>query len=260
VRFNSRLFVVLAAHILFIGTIIASVQPSSVYAGEVRVAVAANFADTAKEIGELFEAASEHTTVLSVGSTGQIYAQISQGAPFDVFMAADQTRPIRTELEGYAVSGTRFTYAVGRLVLFSADTNSVRGKATLTDGVFNKLAIANPVTAPYGAAALDVMKALGVHASLEGKLVRGNTIAQTYQFVASGNAELGFVALSQVNRHREGSRWIVPEFLHARIAQDAVLLTPGKNRDAARAFMVFLKGPAARAVIEKFGYGAAKSP
>ena len=136
----------------------------------------------------------------------------------------------------------------------------MRGKATLNDRVFNKLAIANPATAPYGAAALDVMKALGVHARLEKKIVQGNTIAQTYQFVASGNAELGFVALSQVNRHRMGSRWIVPETLHSRIAQDAVLLTPGKDNNAARAFMTFLKGPAARAVIEKFGYGAAESP
>ncbi len=225
-------------------------------AGETRVAVAANFAAAAGEIGALFERQTGHRALLSFGSTGQLYAQISQGAPFDVFLAADQVRPEKAVAEGFAVPASRFTYATGRLVLFSPDEARVRGAATLRGGDFAKIAVANPTTAPYGAAAVQTMRALGVYDALARKIVFGSNVAQAYQFVETGNAEVGFVALSQVARHAGGSRWIVPDDLHAPIAQDAVLLERGAHDEAARAFLDFLKGPAARAVLEAYGYRA----
>jgi molybdate transport system substrate-binding protein len=225
-------------------------------AGETRIAVAANFTDAAREIGALFDATSGHRAVFSFGSTGQLYAQIGQGAPFDAFVAADRDRPQKAVDDGLAVPGSRFTYATGRLALYSRQPGLVAGPQVLTDANVTRLAIANPATAPYGAAAVDVMQALGVFDVLGPKLVRGNNVAQTFQFVATGNAELGFVALSQIAGRTGGSRWIVPEDLHAPIAQDAVLLTHGAGNDAARAFLAFLRGPAARAVKEKYGYGA----
>jgi molybdate transport system substrate-binding protein len=225
-------------------------------AAEIRVAVAANFVEPVKEIGALFTKATGHQAVFSSGATGQLYTQITQDAPFEVFLAADQATPQQAIDEGFAVAGTRFTYATGRLALFSKDPALVKGEAALTEGRFAKLAIANPATAPYGAAAVEAMKALGVHDALAPKLVQGNNIAQTYQFVETGNAELGFVALSQIVRHAEGSRWLVPDSLHAPIAQDAVLLKRGADSEAARAFLAFFKGPEGRAVVEKFGYGS----
>ena len=227
----------------------------SVWAGETRVAVAANFTGAAAEIGVRFEQTTEHKAVYSFGSTGQLYAQITQGAPFDVFLAADQARPRKAVEEGFAVPGSRFTYAVGRLVLFSKDSTLLEGEDTLRQSRFTKLAIANPVTAPYGAAAVEIMKALGVYDSLVMKLVRGNNMAQVYQFVETGNAEIGFVALSQVVKHDEGSRWLVPGNLHAAIRQDAVLLKPGSDNPAARAFVAFLAGPESLAIMERYGYG-----
>ncbi len=221
-------------------------------AGETRIAVAANFTTTAKMIGTAFERASGHKPIFSFGSTGQLYAQISQGAPYDVFLSADRLRAERAVTEGFAVPGSRFAYATGRIVLFSRDKGFVHGNETLTN--VGKIAIANPKTAPYGAAAVETMKALGVYERLEANLVRGNNIAQTYQFVYTGNAELGFVALSQVADHDEGSRWIVPDRLHSPITQDAVLLKRGAENAAAWAFLSFLKGPEARAIIEKHGY------
>jgi len=225
-------------------------------AAEIRVAVAANFVEPVKEIGALFTKATGHQAVFSSGATGQLYTQLTQDAPFEVFLAADQATPQKAIDEGFAVAGTRFTYATGRLALFSKDPALVKGEAALTEGRFAKLAIANPATAPYGAAAVEAMKALGVHDALAPKLVQGNNIAQTYQFVETGNAELGFVALSQIVRHAEGSRWLVPDSLHAPIAQDAVLLKRGADSEAARAFLAFLRGPEGRAVVEKFGYGS----
>ncbi len=225
-------------------------------AAEIRVAVAANFIEPVKEIGALFTKATGHQAVFSSGATGQLYTQITQDAPFEVFLAADQATPQQAIDEGFAVAGTRFTYATGRLALFSKDPALVKGEAALTEGRFAKLAIANPATAPYGAAAVEAMKALGVHDAFAPKLVQGNNIAQTYQFVETGNAELGFVALSQIVRHAEGSRWLVPDSLHAPIAQDAVLLKRGADSEAARAFLAFFKGPEGRAVVEKFGYGS----
>lgn len=227
----------------------------SAVAAEIRVAVAANFIEPAKEIGALFAKATGHHAVFSSGATGQLLAQITQDAPFEVFLAADQATPQKSIDEGFAVAGTRFTYATGRLALFSKDPALVQGEATLREGRFSKLAIGNPATAPYGAAAVEAMKALGVYDALASRLVQGNNIAQAYQFVETGNAELGFVALSQIVRHTDGSRWLVPGSLHAPIAQDAVLLKRGADSAAARAFLAFLRGPEARVVLERFGYG-----
>jgi len=224
-------------------------------ADEVRVAVAANFTQAAKEIGALYETASGNRVLFSFGSTGQLFTQISQGAPFEALLAGDRARPRRAVEEGLAVEGSRFTYATGRIVLFSYDDELVEGQETLKEGRFAKLAIANPATAPYGAAAVQAMRALGLYEALKPKLVQGNNVAQAYQFVASGNAELGFVALAQVAGHEQGSRWIAPETLHAPIAQDAVLLSRGAESEAARAFLAFLRGPRARAVKQKYGYG-----
>lgn len=219
------------------------------------VAVAANFTDAAKELWALFEQESDHRVVFSFGSTGQLYAQISQGAPFDVFLSADNVRTKTAIQAGFAVEGTDFTYATGRIVLYSSESSLVTGEDTLRKGAFQRLAIASPAAAPYGAAAVETMKALGVYDMLAPRIVQGQSITQTYQFVATGNAELGFVALSQVVGNSRGSRWLVPENLHAPIAQDAVLLKHGENNPAAREFLSFLRGPKARAVIERFGYG-----
>jgi molybdate transport system substrate-binding protein len=225
-------------------------------AGEAKVAVAANFTDAAKEIGALFTEQTGHIVRFSFGSTGQLFTQIAQGAPFEAFLAADQARSERAVAEGLAVAGSRFTYATGKIVLYSTDAALVTGAETLSGSAFAKVAIANPVTAPYGTAAVEAMTALGVHDALTDRIVQGTNIAQTYQFVATGNAELGFVALSQVANRADGSRWIVPEDLYAPIAQDAVLLTRGADNAAAVAFLAFLRGPEARAVKERYGYGA----
>ena len=226
----------------------------SAYADEVRAAVAANFALAAQEIGELFADATGHEALLSFGSSGQLYAQITQGAPFDVFLAADRSYPRRAVEDGHAVADSLFTYATGRLVLFSVDPGRVAGRASLAEGEFRRLAIANPELAPYGAAAVEVLTALGLADRLRPRLVRGNNVAQTYQFVITGNAELGFVALAQVIAHEHGSRWIVPRELHSPIAQDAVLLRGGSDSEAAAAFLAFLRGPAAALVLARYGY------
>ncbi|WP_424933101.1 molybdate ABC transporter substrate-binding protein [Amaricoccus macauensis] len=224
-------------------------------AGEVHVAVAANFTEPAREIASAFEELTGHETILSFGSTGQLYAQISQGAPFDVFLAADQERPRRAIAEGYAVKGTNFTYALGALVLWSADGSRASDAAALEAGDFHRLAIANPVTAPYGTAAMQVLDALGLVEELEPKLVRGNNIAQTFQFVETGNAELGFVAASQLAGRQASSGWVIDPALYDPIRQDAVLLLEGDETEAARKFLTFLQGAEAAAIIERFGYG-----
>jgi len=224
-------------------------------AQRVRVAVAANFTAAAREIGVLFEQVTGHETSYSFGSTGQLYAQITQGAPFDIFLAADRARPEKAVATDLAVAGSRFTYATGRLVLFSKDRSLVTDETTLRNPGITRIAVANPTTSPYGAAAVAVLQALEVYATLAPRLVHGNNIAQTYQFVATGNAELGFVALSQIAPHNEGSRWLVPDRLHPPLAQDAVLLRRGVDNRAAREFMAFLKGPAAAAVKMRYGYG-----
>lgn len=224
-------------------------------AGETTVAVAANFSATANEIATAFHHATGHRARYSFGATGLLYTQIAQDAPFDVFLAADQTRPKMAEDAGLSVLGSRFTYAIGHLVLWSAGPNRIDGtNAVLMHGDFQHLAMANPDTAPYGAAAVEVLNALGLLESLKAKLVVGKSAGQTYQFVATGNAELGFVARSQVASVESGSVWVVPQALYTPIRQDAVLLRNGANNAAALAFVDFLKSPDALAIIEKYGY------
>jgi molybdate transport system substrate-binding protein len=224
-------------------------------AAQTNVAVAANFTDAAQEIAEAFKAKTGHEAILSFGSTGQLYTQITQEAPFQAFLSADAERPALAVEEGLAVLGSQFTYAIGTLVLWSQDPNLVQGEGTLKSGDFTKIAIANPEAGPYGAAAVQAMQSLGVYDQLRPKIVQGNNISQTFQFVETGNAELGFIALAQVARNDEGSRWVVPEDLHNPIKQDAVLLTKGADSEAALAFLKFLQSPAAVAIIQKFGYG-----
>lgn len=240
---------------VFVVVVTMEFSPKDLSAGEVRAAVAANFTDAAKKIAALFEASTGHKVVYSFGSTGQLYMQIAQEAPFDVFLAADQARPQKAVEDGIAIAASLFTYATGRIVLFSKDHDLIKGKDILKQGNFSKIAIANPAIAPYGAAAVETMKALGVYDRLKRKIVQGNNIAQTYQFVDTGNAELGFVALSQIAGTDVGSRWVVPASLYKIIAQDAVLLKKSAGNEAARAFLAFLRGPEARAIKEKFGYG-----
>lgn len=226
-------------------------------AAETTVAVAANFTGAATEIAALFTAETGHGAVLSFGASGQFYAQITQGAPFQVFLSADADRPAKLVAEGLGVEGSVFTYAIGELVLWSADPSLVTGPDTLTNGHFDKIAIANPESAPYGRAALQTMEKLGLREALAPKLVQGTNISQTLQFVETGNAELGFVALSQVAAKPEGSRWVVPGDLHDPILQDAVLLQTGAGNEAAAAFLDFLRGPQAAGVIERYGYAIA---
>jgi len=224
-------------------------------AAETKVAVAANFTEPAKAIAARFKARTGHEASLSFGASGQFYAQIANGAPFEVLLSADRERPEKAEAEGLGVAGSRFTYAVGRLVLYSKTPGLVDGRgAVLKGGRFAKIAIADPKTAPYGTAALETMRKRGVYEALRPRLVQGASIAQTYQFVDTGAAELGFVALSQVATVKGGSRWVVPAADHAPIDQQAVLLKAGSGSVAARAFMAFLKGPEARAIIRRYGY------
>ena len=227
---------------------------TSVPAAETNVAVAANFTEPAKEIAAAFKAKTGHDAVLSFGASGQFYTQITQGAPFQVLLSADDARPKQLADDGLAVPDTRFTYAIGKLVLWSKTPGFVTGEATLKTTTFAKLSICNPVAAPYGAAAVETMKSLKVLEQLQPKLVEGATITQAYQFVETGNAELGFVALSQLAGPDIGSRWLVPQELYSPIRQDAVLLKSGLSNEAATGFISFLRSPEARAIIQKYGY------
>lgn len=223
-------------------------------AAQVHVAVAANFTDAAREIAAGFTRATGHDAVLSFGSSAQLLAQIGQAAPFQVFLSADEERPARAVADGLAVADSRFTYAIGKLVLWSRDPALVKGPETLAANAFGKLAIANPAAAPYGVAAIEALAALGIHDAVKSKIVMGNSIAQAFQFIDTANAELGFVALSQVVGRPDGSRWLVDQKLYKPIRQDAVLLKTGAASEAARAFMAYLKGPEAKAVIARYGY------
>jgi molybdate transport system substrate-binding protein len=223
-------------------------------AGQTNVAVAANFTEPAKEIAKLFKAKTGHEAIPSFGASGAFFAQIANDAPFQVFLSADAERPKAAVDKGYAVPGSEFTYAIGKLVLWSKVVDVTKGDEALKAGAFSTLSIANPNAAPYGAASIETMKALGVYDSLAAKIVQGESIAQAFQFVDTKNAEVGFVALSQLKAVTEGSRWVVPQNLYTPIRQDAVLLKKGENDEASKAFLIFLKGPEARAVIEKFGY------
>lgn len=233
---------------------------SAAWGDDTTVAVAANFTEPATEIAKLFTEKTGHTATLSFGASGQFYTQITQGAPFEVFLSADATRPAKAVEEGFGVPGSVFTYAIGTLVLWSRDPALVAGPETLKNPKFDHIAIADPKAAPYGAAAVEALKTLGVYDALAPKIVQGSTITQALQFVETGNAALGFVALAQVIRSEGGSRWEVPGDLHAPIRQDAVLLKTGADNPAARAFLEFLKGPEARAVITSFGYAFAQTP
>jgi molybdate transport system substrate-binding protein len=224
-------------------------------AAETQVAVAANFTEPAKEIAAAFTKAIGDTAVLSFGSSGAFYTQMANGAPFEVFLSADADRPRKAEHDGLAVPGTRFTYAIGRLVLYSATAGVVDAKdAVLKTGSFAHLSIADPTAAPYGLAAMQTIAKLGLTGSLTPKIVKGNSITQAYQFVATGAAELGFVAQSQVVNVPGGSRWLVPATDHEPIDQEAVVLKTGAANPATAAFAKFLRGPEAVAIIKRYGY------
>ncbi|MBO9558602.1 MAG: molybdate ABC transporter substrate-binding protein [Caulobacter sp.] len=232
-----------------------SVCAGPALAADTQVAVAANFTEPAKEIAAAFKAKTGHTATLSFGSSGQFYTQMAHGAPYEVFLSADADRPKKAEDEGLAVAGTRYTYAFGRLVLYSKTPGLVDDKgAVLKSGKFEKLSIADPTAAPYGLAAVQTMRKLKVYDALTPKLVKGSSITQAYQYVATGNAEVGFVALSQVIAEPGGSRWLVPSADHAPIEQQAVLLKTGEKNPAARAFLTFLKSPTTVAIIKHYGY------
>lgn len=230
-----------------------------VHAGEVQVAVAANFAGPLTRIGEGFTSATGHVLKVSAGATGKFYTQIISGAPFEVLIAADDETPKKLVAEGQAVAGTNFTYAIGKLVLWSAQPGFVDDQgAVLASDKVKHVAIANPKVAPYGAAAIEVIKARGLGETLTPKLVTAESIAQAYQFVATGNAELGFVALSQVavpGKQAAGSYWIVPSNLYGEIRQDVVLLKAGASNPAAKALLDYLKSEPAKKLIREFGYG-----
>ena len=233
--------------------------PITGYAETLRVAVAANFAAPMQKIASRFEQNSGHRLLLSLGSTGKLYAQIRNGAPFDMLLAADDKVPAMLEEDGNGVPDTRFTYAIGTLVLWSARNGYVDDRgAVLGQRSFKHLALANPKTAPYGAAAHATLKHLGLDETLRARLVQGENIAQTHQFIASGNAELGFVALSQVIDGKgvisKGSAWVVPAEFHPPILQDAVLLARAKDSEAARELLAYLKSEDALSIIEAYGY------
>ena len=224
-------------------------------AGEARVAVAATFTEPAREIAARFEAATGHQVTLSFGSSGQFYTQIANGAPYDVLLSADSERPAKAEAEGLASPGTRFTYATGRLVLYSRTPGLVDAKGVvLKTGRFDKLAIADPKAAPYGQAAVETLTKLKLHDALKPRIVIGASITQAYQYVRTGAAELGFVALSQVVNETGGSRWLVPAADHTPIDQQAVLLKTGAGNAAAEAFLRYLRGKDAKTIIRRYGY------
>ncbi|WP_236176155.1 molybdate ABC transporter substrate-binding protein [Pseudomonas qingdaonensis] len=231
---------------------------NSAWADEVQVAVAANFTAPIQAIAKDFEKDTGHKLVASFGATGQFYAQIKNGAPFEVFLSADDTTPEKLENEGETVKGSRFTYAIGTLALWSPKAGYVDDKGeVLKKNDYKHLSIANPKAAPYGLAATQVLAKLNLTEATKGKLVEGQNITQAFQFVSTGNAELGFVALSQIYKDGKvsnGSAWIVPADLHDPIKQDAVILNKGKDNAAAKALVDYLKGPKAAEVIKSFGY------
>lgn len=244
----SRVFVALAA----------SVAAHLALAQDVQVAVAANFTAPIQAIAKDFEQDTGHKLVIATGATGQFYAQIQNGAPFEVFLSADDSTPAKLEQEGATMPGSRFTYAIGTLALWSAKPGYVDAQGeVLKKNDYHHLSIANPKAAPYGLAATQVLEKLGLTAQVKGKLVEGQNITQAHQFIATGNAELGFVALSQIYKDGKvtgGSAWIVPAALHDPIKQDAVILAKGKDNPAAQALVDYLKGEKAAAVIKSFGY------
>ena len=236
--------------------LVLALATGSAAAAEVKAAVAANFTATMKELAAKFEAKTGNKVTLSFGSSGKLYTQIVNGAPYDIFLSADAARPEKLEDEGGAVQGSRFTYAMGRLALWSAQPDFVDSEGTvLNSEKFERIAIANPKTAPYGAAAVEVLQGLGLYEKLSPRIVQGDNIAQTYQFVSTGNAQLGFVALSQVMAKQSGSWWQIPQDYYTPIRQDAVLLKSAADNKAAKALLDFLRSPEAKQIIEQSGYG-----
>jgi molybdate transport system substrate-binding protein len=237
--------------------LIAALIAAPALADEVQVAVAANFTAPMQKIAPDFEKDTGHKIVAAYGATGKFYAQIKNGAPFEVLLTADDETPVKLEKEGAAVAGSHFTYAIGKLVLWSAKPGVIDDAGeVLKKGGFDHIALANPKLAPYGAAAIETMKALGTYDALQARIVTAENIGQAYQFISSGNAELGFVALSQVLKDGkiEGSAWIVPAKYYTQIRQDAVMLDKGRGKPAAEALLKYLKGDKARAVIKSYGY------
>ena len=245
------------ARLMALLTAFLSSAATTAHADEISVAVAANFTAPMQIIAAGFEKETGHKVQASFGATGKFYAQIKNGAPFEVLLAADDETPARLIRENAAVAGSQFTYAIGKLVLWSAKPAIVDGAGdVLKAGGFGHLAIANPKLAPYGAAAVEVMKGMGVYETVQPRIVTGESIAQTHQFISTGNALLGFVALSQVLKDGkiDGSAWIVPATRYAPIRQDAVILEKGKGKPAAEALMKYLKSDQTKAVIQSFGY------
>lgn len=244
--------------LVLVGAFLSGTMALSASAGEVNVAVAANFAAPVQQIVELFQKESRHTVKLSFGSTGKFYSQIKEGAPFDVLLAADEKTPKLLEQEGLAVVDTRFVYALGKLVLWSAKPGFVDDKgAVLNKGNHNRIAYADPKLAPYGLAAQETLQKMNLWDKVQGKMVTGESIAQTYQFAATGNAELAFIALSQITKDSkvtEGSWWVVPVDMYNPIKQAAIQLTAAKDKAAAQAFLAFLKSDKTVAIIRSFGY------
>lgn len=230
--------------------------PHPVLAERIHIAVASNFTKTAQEITSAFQQKTGHKVIVSSGSTGKFYAQILNGAPFDIFMAADQKSIDKLIDTGFSSSDNRITYAIGKIALFSLNKQKITPDIieTLSADTVGRLAIANPKTAPYGRAALEILQALQLEKSLKPYLVTGENIAQAYQFVATGNAALGFVALSQIIDTQKGSRWIVPQSLYSPIRQDAVLLNKAKDKQTARAFFSYLQSKTALLIMQKYGY------
>ncbi|MNM22130.1 Molybdate-binding periplasmic protein precursor [compost metagenome] len=243
---------------LAITTLASLIIVNSAWADEVQVAVAANFTAPIQAIAKHFQQDTGHTLIAAYGATGQFYAQIKNGAPFEVFLAADDSTPAKLEQEKAIVPGSRFTYAIGTLALWSAKPGYVDARGeVLKKNDFKHLSIANPKTAPYGLAATQVLDKLQLTEATKAKLVEGQNITQAFQFVSTGNAELGFVALSQIYKDgkvENGSAWVVPSSLHEPIRQDAVILDKGKNNPAAKAFIEYLKSPKAAALIKSYGY------
>jgi len=241
--------------------VVAALAAGVLHAAQVRVAVAANMAAPLQKIADDFERATGHEVVAALGSTGRFYAQLRGGAPFEVLLAADEEIPARLEREGLAMPGRRFTYAIGRLVLWSLDPGGVDPQGNVLKQLpRGRLAVADPRLAPYGAAAMQTLTRLGVLPAWERALVQGESVGQAFQFVASGNASYGFVALSQVmseGRITRGSGWIVPAHYHAPLNQDVVLLNGGRANPAAHAFLAYLKSESARTTLRSFGYDIA---
>jgi molybdate transport system substrate-binding protein len=251
----------------WLGFIILFALTLCVEAKSVHVAVAANFSNTMKSLVKEFENTSDYQITLSFGSSGKFYAQIKQGAPYELFFSADQAKPDALQKDGLVITASRFTYAIGRLAVWSARSDFANKIETkLKEGAFNKLALANPKLAPYGAATLEVLQYLELIDATQSKWVRGENIAQTYQFVSSGNADLGFIALSQLlgkkwdkDKVKQGSYWLVPDSMHQPIKQDVVLLRSAEKSQGAKAFLDFMHTEKALAIIAEYGYLASNS-